>query len=103
MRYEHPSTERRGERAESLYGDSESETDGVRDERVLYGEPRHEAERDRDEQTLYGEPQHETRDDDRELPDPELLFVRMRARAAGPAVFPERSRPESPATSATER
>ena len=103
MRYERPSTERREERAESLYGDSGPESDGGHDERELYGEPRHEVERDRDEQTLYGEPQHETRDDDRELPDLELLFVRMRTEASGPTVLPDRSRSEPQATSATER
>ncbi|WP_435177507.1 hypothetical protein [Halorussus sp. AFM4] len=101
MRYERPSTERRAVRAESTRTDSE--TDGVRDERELYGEPRHEVERDRDEQTLYGEPQHETRDGDRDL-DLDLLFVRFRTEAARPRALPGRSeRSEPPAASATER
>ncbi|WP_135823588.1 hypothetical protein [Halorussus ruber] len=91
MSFQQPSSDDRA-RADSLYGESSHDTRGPSDERVLYGEPCHETETSYDEQTLYGEPQHETRDEQRELPDLDLLFARMRAEsAAGPAVLPPRS------------
>lgn len=74
-----------GDGADSRHGDADR---GTRDEQCLYGEPCHEVRSGDDEQHLYGEPQHETREDERELPDLELLFARMRAESG--------SRPASP-------
>lgn len=99
MRYERP-TSRRGDSG-SPYGESDPEVREASDEQRLYGEPCHEQAPDRNEQTLYGEPQHETREA-RELPDLELLFVRMQAQSAtGPAV--RRSQQEGPQTKPTEQ
>ncbi|UPV75713.1 hypothetical protein M0R89_06515 [Halorussus limi] len=98
MRYERPSTDDDTGSVDSLYGESSYETADTPDERKLYGEPCHETGSEYDEQTLYGEPQHETRDEDRELPDLDLLFARMRAEAPeGPTVLSGRS-DSSPAT-----
>jgi hypothetical protein len=92
MRYERPSTDDDTGSVDSLYGESSHEIADGSDERTLYGEPCHETGSNYDEQTLYGEPQHETRDGDRELPDLDLLFARLRAEApAGPIVLPNRS------------
>lgn len=105
MSFQRPSTNDGMESVDSLYEESNDdihEAESRCDERVLYGEPCHEAESKCDEQTLYGEPQHETRDEDRELPDLELLFARMRAEsAAGPTVLPPRS--DTPTAKTTER
>jgi len=92
MSFQQPSSDDRA-RADSLYGESSHDTREASDERVLYGEPCHETATNYDEQTLYGEPQHEIRDEQRELPDLDLLFARMRAEsAAGPAVLPPRAK-----------
>lgn len=89
MRFQDASHERTED--DALFGD-EREDREVHDERKLYGEPCHEVESDRDEQTLYGEPQHETPEESRELPDLELLFVRLRAESpTGPTVYPTQS------------
>ncbi|MFC7081912.1 hypothetical protein [Halorussus caseinilyticus] len=102
MKYERPSTEDTTGSASSLYGESNHEAEGSRDERTLYGEPCHEVESDRNEQTLYGEPQHESQDERRELPDVDLLFARMRAESVtGPTVLPPRL--ESQTANTTER
>jgi hypothetical protein len=91
MSFQQPSNDDRA-RADSLYGESSHDTREASDERVLYGEPCHETETKYDEQTLYGEPQHETRDEERELPDLDLLFARMRVECiTGPAVLPPRT------------
>src|SRR6056297_2021448 len=90
MRYERPSTD---DDAGSVDSPSESsyETADTLDERRLYGEPCHEVTSEHDEQMLYGEPQHETPSEDRELPDLELLFARIRADGpARPTVLPDR-------------
>lgn len=98
MRYERPSTDDDAGSVDSLYGESSSETESAPDERTLYGEPCHETGSECDEKTLYGEPQHEIPDENRELPDLDLLFARMRAEApSGPTVLPTRS-DSSPAT-----
>jgi hypothetical protein len=92
MSFQRPSSDDGTKSVDSLYGESNHDTSKASDERVLYGEPCHETGSECDEQTLYGEPQHETRDEDRELPDLELLFARMRAESAvGPTVLPPRS------------
>ncbi|MFC4450539.1 hypothetical protein [Halorussus aquaticus] len=100
MKYEQPSTEDTTGSAGSLYGESESTEE--HDERALYGEPCHEISSDDDLQRLYGEPQHEIRDEPRDFPDVELLFVRLQVEsAAGPTVLPPRS--ESSTVSPTEQ
>lgn len=102
MSFQRPSSDDGTESVDSLYGESSHDTRETSDERMLYGDPCHEAESKCDEQTLYGEPQHETRDENRELPDLELLFARMRADSAvGPTVLPPRSEPSTAET--TER
>ncbi|WP_205427958.1 hypothetical protein [Halorussus sp. MSC15.2] len=101
MKYEQPSTEDTMGSAGSLYGEPESD-EKCSDERALYGEPCHEVSSDDDLKRLYGEPQHEIRDEPRDFPDVELLFVRLQVEsAAGPTVLPPRS--ESSTASATER
>ena len=102
MSFQRPSIDDGTESTHSLYGESSQGTREANDERTLYGDPCHEAESRHDEKTLYGKPQHETRDEDRELPDLELLFARMRAESvAGPTVLPPRSGPSTVET--TER
>jgi hypothetical protein len=92
MSFQRPSSDDGTKGVDSLYGESSHGGHETDDERTLYGEPCHETESRYDEQTLYGEPQHETREEDRELPDLELLFARMRAESAvGPTVLPPRS------------
>ncbi|WP_276299550.1 hypothetical protein [Halorussus lipolyticus] len=99
MSFQQPSSDDGRARVDSLYGESSNDTREASDERTLYGEPCHETGSEYDEQTLYGKPQHETRDDERELPDLELLFARMRAEsAAGPAVLPPRAESTSAET-----
>lgn len=94
MRHQQPSTEA-GTGTDSLYGESDDRTRALDDERALYGEPCHEDGAGCDEQTLYGEPQHETGTDAEEVPDLDLLFVRMRAEPiTGPtAVFQQDDSP----------
>ncbi|WP_128476964.1 hypothetical protein [Halorussus pelagicus] len=101
MRYERPSTDDDAGSVDSLSESSYGTADTL-DERRFYGEPSHEVTTGCDEQTLYGEPQHETLGEDRELPDLELLFARIRAEGpAGPTVLPDR--PDIPTATTTEQ
>ncbi|PSQ50212.1 hypothetical protein BRD15_02150 [Halobacteriales archaeon SW_6_65_15] len=89
MRHQRPSNEYGKDGTDSRYDDAGRSS---HDEQCLYGEPCHEVQTGRDEQRLYGEPQHETREDSSELPDLELLFVRMRAESGvQPASLSDRS------------
>lgn len=103
MKYEQPSTADTTGSAGSPHAGPNRERDEERDdERTLYGEPVHEVDFDDDLKRLYGEPQHEIRDEPRDFPDVELLFVRLQVEsAAGPTVLPPRS--ESSTVSPTEQ
>ena len=79
MSFQRSSTDGGTKGVDSLYEESSHDGHEADDERTLYGEPCHETVSGCDEQALYGEPQHETHDEDRELPDLELLFAQMRA------------------------
>lgn len=76
-------TDARAKGFDSQFHESERTARRTRDERELYGTACHEVDENCDERALYGEPQHETC----EIPNLELLFVRMRAESAtGPTV-----------------
>lgn len=83
----HEFTDASREDFDSWYGESEHTTRRPHDERTLYGKPCHETDGGCNERALYGKPQHEPSEPPN-LPDIELLFVRMRAEAmSDPVTF----------------
>ncbi|WP_135827325.1 hypothetical protein [Halorussus halobius] len=89
------STDTATPRSDSPRTDSTDAIERPRDERELYGQPCHEVDPDCDERALYGDPQHEPADRS-DVPDVELLFVRLRAASVTrPAETPTGASPSS--------